>query len=72
MNPEELLQDRTLSNWLRAKRVADNTRRSYLTAMQFYTEFHKMTPTELIEEAEYEQVGKDSVSMRVRRINERI
>ena len=40
--------------------------------MQLYTEFTGMSPDELIDEAEIEQIGPASIPMRKRKINDKI
>ncbi len=68
----DLAENKVINDWLRAKKAAKNTRKSYLTAMQLYTEFTGMTPDELIDEAEAEQIGAASIPMRKRKINDKI
>jgi integrase len=40
--------------------------------MQFYTDFTGLSPSELLEEAEREQIGESSIQMRKRKINDRL
>lgn len=72
MQVRELSEDKVINNWLRVKKAAVNTRRSYHQAMQLYTDFTGLSPTELLDEAETEQIGVSSVPMRRRKINDKI
>jgi integrase len=49
---KDLENDDTITSWLNATTHKQKTRRIYLFAMQFYTEYVKMTPEELLLEAE--------------------
>jgi hypothetical protein len=66
LKADELKTDKTILDWFRSRKAAQNTQNSYLMAMQFYTEFTGMTPDELLEEAEQQE--KDNVLMRKRAI----
>ena len=48
----ELEKDQTIKDWLTSVSKRAGTRRLYIFAMQYYTEFTKMTPEELLREAE--------------------
>jgi len=52
MKTNDLKEDKLISSWLSGIRASKNTRDVYLLGMQAYTEFTKMTPKELITEAE--------------------
>ena|SRR5665647_1192724 len=54
MKVNELKEDTFIIEWLEALNATDNTERNYLQGMQFYTEWIKKTPEELILEAEAE------------------
>jgi integrase len=72
MNVHQLEKDKLVKDWLRAKTKSTNTKKSYLTGLQIYTDFTKMSPGDLIDEAETEQIGEQSVVMRKRKINDHI
>ena len=66
MKTRELQEDSFVVEWFDTIYPADNTKKHYLSAMQFYTEFTGKTPEELITEAEAEI--KAGVLPRVRKI----
>lgn len=55
MQKVDLEKNDIIDKWLSAKKKSENTRKSYLQGMYFYTELLKKTPDELIEEARAEQ-----------------
>ena len=54
MKVSELIGDKIVKDWLSGIRATENTRGSYLQAMQQYTEFTDKTPLQILEEAESE------------------
>lgn len=54
MKVKELKNDKIIKDWLSGIKAADETRKGYLQAMQYFTEFTNKTPLQLIEEAEVE------------------
>jgi site-specific recombinase XerD len=56
MKINELQQDSTIEEWFDTINPSDSTIKSYLNALQEYTEFTGKTPEELINEAE-EDIG---------------
>lgn len=54
MKIAELKKDSIVQEWLKHVRAKPHTQKGYLACLQEYTEFLRMTPTELIEEAEAE------------------
>jgi len=66
MKTEDLQQDAIIQDWFLNINPKRNTRRSYLMAMQFFTEFTGKTPSELLKEAEAEV--KNGVLMRDRSV----
>jgi integrase len=69
MKFEDLKNEESIRLWLTGMNAKENTRSSYLAAMSMYTEMFGKSPTELLEEAEREQSGANSVIMRKRQIN---
>jgi len=57
MKVNELKNDKIIKDWLSGIKAADETRKGYLQAMQYFTEFTDKTPLQLIEEAEAEIRG---------------
>jgi integrase len=55
MKYKELQDETNIKVWLRTRRAKPNTVHAYLVSMQQYTDFHGLSPTELIGEAEEEQ-----------------
>ena len=66
MKYNELLQDEYIKTWMTDVEVSPSTEKAYINAMQYYTEFTKKTPEELIREAKKEI--RDGLSMDERRI----
>src|SRR5665647_631353 len=66
MKTRELQEDSFVVEWFDTINPSDNTKRHYLSAMQFYTEFTGKSPEELISEAEAEI--KAGVLPRIRKI----
>lgn len=54
MKVNELKDETLILDWFDTINASDNTKRNYLTAMQFFTEWTDKTPEELINEAEGE------------------
>jgi hypothetical protein len=54
MKVSDLKKDEIVIEWFKQVRARPNTVKNYLVALQFYTDFTKMNPYELIEEAENE------------------
>lgn len=55
---DELKKDPLIEEWLKTVRAKPNTRKNYISAMALYTELYKMTPEELLEEAETEIMNR--------------
>ena len=66
MKYNELLQDEYIQTWITDAEVSPSTEKAYIMAMQYYTEFTKKAPEELIREAKKEI--RDGLSMDERRI----
>jgi integrase len=66
MRYSELLQDEYIQKWILDAEVSPSTEKSYIMAMQYYTDFTKKTPEELIKEAKKEI--RDGLTMDERRI----
>ncbi len=68
MNTHDLAKEPLILEWFANIEAAKFTRRNFLQGMQFYTEFIKKTPSELLEEAEDEI--KSGILMRKRKLRE--
>jgi site-specific recombinase XerD len=60
----ELINDPVISQWIETANVKPNTRNSYLMGMQKYLEFTGLTPEELLNEAESENIHEPSIRKR--------
>lgn len=54
MKAKELMDDKIIKNWFSGIKATNSTKKSYLQAMQGYTEHTSKSPLQLIEEAEHE------------------
>ena len=66
MKYNELIKDDYIQQWILDAEVSTSTEKAYIHTMQYYTEFTKKTPEELIREAKKEI--RDGLSMDERRI----
>lgn len=66
----ELLKDEAVIHWIDFTVRSEHTRKSYLNAIEIYTEFHKMSPSALLEEAEQEEANR--VVVRLRKLSNRL
>src|SRR5664279_324892 len=55
---KDLEKDSIIKDWLNSISNKEGTRRLYIFAMQYYTEFLKMTPEEILTEAEQDVMDR--------------
>ncbi|WP_440947894.1 tyrosine-type recombinase/integrase [Methanosarcina sp. T3] len=70
MKLSELRQDTTVKRWLNNLKPKRNTELAYLQALSAYTGYYNVTPYELIDEADKEEINQ--VRIRDRKIKDRL
>lgn len=66
MENREVREDETISEWITGINIAKNTQEIYIQSLRAYTEYTRMSPEQLLDEAEQE--ADTNIRMRNRKV----
>jgi hypothetical protein len=70
MKASDLKENEIVRDWFQSRKTKLSSQKNYLLAMRFYTGFTRMSPEQLLDEAEQDE--QDRVLMRKRTVKKRL